>query len=365
MTDMGLEAVKVLFILKNELGRPEQADINYFIQNVAKLGVSVGVICKSGGDQSAVRACNVEVFDTPLNGLSWFLNVQEIIKSFSPNIVHVNSHLGCGVYPCLSRYKGVKFLLDIRSPQVRKGIVRALIVIKNQLEVLGYDKIAGHGIESAQTVIGKWHHGIHWLPPGVDLSCIPLKPDTFKQQEPLKFIYIGSLHRIRKVQQMVGAFMSACKSANITLDIYGAGDMEDVLKQTVRDAKMTNLINFKGLVDRQLLFQRLGDYDVGVAYVPSDLFETAPPLKTMEYMVAGLPVLATDTIGNRLFIRDGENGLLAEENMESFSSAIQQMVAKYSEMKKPSYLRKLADDYDWNVLVASRLIPLYQEMMHG
>ena len=50
-------------------------------------------------------------------------------------------------------------------------------------------------------------------------------------------------------------------------------------------------------------------------------------LPLLEAMAAGLPVVCTDSDGNRDFIRDGENCLLVEDNAEAVAAAIERLFA--------------------------------------
>jgi len=357
--------MKVLFIIKNELGRPGMADMNYFMLKVAEEGLDVGVVCKSEGNEGDHRARGIKIYHSSANGLQWFNHVRESIEQFNPDIVHVSIHLGCGIYPLLVGKSKPKFILDIRSPLLRTGLLRWGIVLKNQIEILGYHRILGHSIASAQTVIGQWHKNIDWAPPGVDLSMFKCSREVKKQRgECLRFVYIGSLHAIRKVDCMLKAFIQSANQVSFVLDIYGVGDAIEDLKAMVKKAKLDHQIRFLGLLPRETLFQRLESYDYGVSYVPKSLFDAAPPLKTMEYLASGIPVLATDTTGNRLFIDEDVNGILAKEDVPSFAQAIQ-----LSDMKvKSFYDRQAIQDsvaqYDWQTVVKDNLIKTYKGLLH-
>jgi len=356
--------MRVLFIIKNELGRPEMADMNYFMIKSAEANIDVAVVCKSGGNEEEHRARGIQVYHSLASGLQWFAHVKKSMQQFNPDIVHVSIHLGCGIYPLLASRSKPKFILDIRSPLLRTGLLRWCVVLKNQIEILGYHRILGHSIASAQTVIGQWHENIVWIPPGVDLSKFQrgyLKKD--EAAKPVRFVYIGSLHQIRKVDKMVEAFVMASSRADFLLDIYGSGDIEKELKQLVVSKGLEKTICFKGVLDRDVLFQLLPTYDYGVSYVPKDIFDTAPPLKTMEYLASGIPVLATNTIGNKLFIESNVNGLLTDEGVTTFSNAVCLAVQNSSLFLNMQNIQRTVSRYDWANIVDKQLKPLYLEVL--
>ena len=70
------------------------------------------------------------------------------------------------------------------------------------------------------------------------------------------------------------------------------------------------------------LFKEMSRYDAGVAYVqdegPGKIFNKSPSLKSLEYSAAGIPILASETIGHK-------------EYQEKFTSALDPL-KKYLEV---------------------------------
>ncbi len=117
-----------------------------------------------------------------------------------------------------------------------------------------------------------------------------------------------------------------------------------------------------GSVPREQLFLSLADYDVGISYIPFGRYDTAPALKTLEYLACGLPVLATNTFGNRMFVRSGENGWLADDDPVSFASGIVDIVNNSNLNVLASVCRDSVIEYDWNYLALNRLLPAYEKI---
>ena len=85
--------------------------------------------------------------------------------------------------------------------------------------------------------------------------------------------------------------------------------------------KSYSCINFKGYLDREAFQSTLLKYDIGLSYVPMiDMFDCQPPTKTFEYLMAGLPVLATSTYENKLIV-SSSNGWLCDTNIQSINLA--------------------------------------------
>ena len=118
---------------------------------------------------------------------------------------------------------------------------------------------------------------------------------------------------------------------------------------------------FKGIVDRKYLFGKLPEYDLGLSYIPSGIYETAPALKTLEYLACGLPVLATNTHGNRMFVKQGINGFLADESL--FAQQIVEIVSQVELPEIRQNARVSVASFDWKKIVNERLLPVYRNLL--
>lgn len=345
------------------MGHSSNAAINAIPGVLASMGHDVSMLALAGGDASELANAGVKVIE--VSG-GWFGGVKRSVSSLNPDIIHVFIHAGCGLYPLMfKRHVRSRFVLDIRSPLLRSGLARIMHRIKNSFEPIGYDAIASHGIESAWTQLGR-RSDIHLLPPGVDLSSIPQFASSSRQEGDgrlFRMVYTGSLDWLRQPERLIEAAIQASKKEKIQLDIYGDGEAREQLEQTVVSHGMAERIRFMGVLDRKILFSKLGGYDAGVAYVPGGMYDSAPPLKTLEYLACGLPVLATDTHGNRMFVQDGINGMLASGEPEAFASAIVRMVKSKNLEAMHLHARSSVEEFDWKRIVSERLLPLYESLL--
>ncbi|MCP3675873.1 MAG: glycosyltransferase [Gammaproteobacteria bacterium] len=352
---------KILIIRRTALDGYEIAYTHYLIQFLSQTGYDVAIISPERG---IIPVClsqlNVTIKQVPLGKL-WFFEVQKFINQFQPDIVHTFLHTGCCLYPLLSFSNQSKHLLDIRSPLLRTGWKRKLMQFKNRLESLCYQHIASHSIASAYTVMGH-KKGIHFLPPGVELKAVSPR-DKIEINSPLKMIYIGSMDEKRSVSRLITIIISAMESVNFTLDLYGSGNDWDNIKRLISESDKSDKIRLNPAMLRRELFKSLPKYDVGIAYIPHQLYDTAPPLKTMEYLASGLAVLGTDTTGNKLFVESGVNGLLVEEGNESFKQGIIDIVQAPWLKEAKSIAPSTVTSFDWDTIFKEKLIPLYQQML--
>lgn len=353
--------MKILFIQMPPFGHPALASTEHYPAELVKLGHTVGCIAKAGGDPTFLRNAGVQVFEIP-ESKPWLRSLVAIVRQEAPDVVHTFRHMGCGLYPFLMRTGNrPKFLFDIRSPLLRSGIARVAVQVKNRLEVIGYDIITAHSIESAWTVVGK-RGDITFLPPGIQLDLVSHRQYRVSTHPPYRLIYVGSLDPRRRLDQLAIAIIKASKSLPIQLDIYGFKD--EVSLETLQHLDTNGLITYHKPIPRAELFQRMVEYDLAISYVPTRLYDAAPPLKTLEYLACGMPTLATNTLGNQMLIKHGQNGWLVDESPDAVSEGILHMLT-HTELRQrlATNARSSVEEYDWQSIVRNWLLPVYRNIV--
>lgn len=100
-----------------------------------------------------------------------------------------------------------------------------------------------------------------------------------------------------------------------------------------------------------------------LAYVPRRPYDAALPLKTLEYLACGLPVVATNTVGTRMVVQSGVNGLLVDEDRHSFAKGICELAKVPWFPTASENARHSVESDDRVTIVSQRLIPLYQGLL--
>ncbi len=351
--------MKVLFVRRAVLG---EAGAGHYLPTIlGQLGHSVATIAVAGTRRSAWADSAVRIIEVG-GSESWLGALREAARALQPDIVHVFFHRGCGLCPLMMRTTPrARFVLDIRSPLLRTGLMGWLNRLKNRLEITGYDAVSTHGVESGRTVIGNGTHMV-WVPPGVDLSAVPARRRRREGTPERRLVYVGSLDRKRRIEEMVKAVSLAAEDVPLSLDIYGYNDSRGRIMRLVEERGLSRMIRFHGVVPHAELFGHLAEYDLGLAYVPRRLYDTGLPLKTLEYLACGLPVVATDTIGNRMVIQPHVNGLLVGEDARAFADGIRELATAPWLSTASESARQAVECYDWTSIVSQRLLPLYQEL---
>lgn len=127
------------------------------------------------------------------------------------------------------------------------------------------------------------------LPMGVDFSHIDSGPLPEISGAEKRFIYVGAVDRLRRLDLIVSAFSKL--KGDFVLDLYTPSENE--LVEEISSAAATDpRIRVLPPKPRDELLSSMREYDVGVGLIPeSPLYEVSSPTKTLEYYAVGIPAI--------------------------------------------------------------------------
>ncbi len=139
---------------------------------------------------------------------------------------------------------------------------------------------------------------------GIDTSSIKSKK-TYNDK--IKNIVISSgISKNKGQEQVIDALKDIALNSDIHLTLYGMGDNEYIkyLKRKIKKYNLNNSISFKGYCNN--LNEELCNYDLAIMPSKAEAFGRV----TVEYMLSGLPVIASDTGANCEIIEKDKSGLV-------------------------------------------------------
>ncbi len=110
---------------------------------------------------------------------------------------------------------------------------------------------------------------------------------------PLRLLFVGRIIRTKGVFDAIRAVAIAAKTANITFDIIGEGDMLETCEQEARNLGISNIANFHGRIPRSEVFEWYRKSDVFL--FPS--FREPSGTVVFEALGFGLPLITCDNGG--------------------------------------------------------------------
>lgn len=145
-------------------------------------------------------------------------------------------------------------------------------------------------------------------------------------------VNVGRLHQQKNQQLLINSFAKISPQfPEYKLEIYGEGELEDNLKEHIKNLGLENKVYLKGTTKN--LFEKIVNSSL---FVLSSNYEGMPNA-LMEAMALGIPCISTDCSpgGARELISTGKNGIIVPKNSEyELAKAIKYMLENSSESER-------------------------------
>lgn len=148
---------------------------------------------------------------------------------------------------------------------------------------------------------------------------------TAPNPKPLNLVYIGSVKKARGRDVMLEALALVNKaSVKARLKIIGASpDEQDYCTKRIVDLGAEAYIEVYARIPGSLIPGHLRGADAGICIWEDRIYwRFNPPTKLFEYLVAGLPVLASRICTHTQYITHWENGIIFDYDPEALAESI-------------------------------------------
>lgn len=165
---------------------------------------------------------------------------------------------------------------------------------------------------------------------GVDASFsgVSLGDKYRAENSPLQLIYVGSISMDRGRDVMLEAMAIVKQFGNIAhLTIVGANEVQyQYCHNLVKKLQIIDLVTIHLRIPGGEIPNMLKQADAGLC-IWQDLpwYRFNPPTKLFEYLVAGLPVMASNIETHTQYVKDEFNGMIFEYNSVSLANAIRRL----------------------------------------
>lgn len=310
----------------------------------------VTYICFDNG-YPKIKEDGVEVTYVPWNS-SYFKNGLRFMRSCINHYkTNKTEYLFAVYFPLVSLLKTIlghrNMILDFRTGSVdgsksKRRITNTLM----RFESLFFKRISVIS-ESLALKLKLNMRKVFVLPLGADI--LSTKNKTF---DSLRLFYIGTLdgRNIHDTVYGLKLFHESNYSADlkVSYDIVGNGNSEYVtlLQKAIENTGLQKEVIFHGKKLHKELKYYFDHCNIGVSYIPiTEYYDCQPPTKTFEYVNAGMVCMATEIQENKKLITS-ENGLLCQDNPESFCIAL---IEFSKDLKKwdSNMIRNTLSHYNW------------------
>lgn len=306
--------------------------------------------------------------------------------SLVPDVIHAHSPFTCGIIgDTVGRLRGIPVVYEMRGiwedshsgryglsqKSLRYRTVRTLetialrqadhcVVIADALR----QEVESRGVPSTRITV---------VPNGVDCRRFvggPADPAlalSLGLQNSLVMGYIGYFFQYEGLDLLFQSFaVLAPEFPELKLLLVGDGELMGSLRKMAEEGGLKNRVVFTGRVSHMeiLAYYRLFDLLV----LPRRLGRESAlvtPLKPLEIMAMGKPLVASDVGGHREIVKQGVNGLLFEsDNLESLVQTCRAVLKDLSLREElGGRARKWVEaNRDWNVLV-DKYLDLYEKLI--
>jgi glycosyltransferase involved in cell wall biosynthesis len=255
---------------------------------------------------------------------------------------------GCSIIPLIYNRKHV-IHLDIRTGSVslssKINFINNLILRFESSFFKSLSIISG-GLQRFLKITPK----AYILPLGANALFIDRQLD-----HKLSLLYVGTISNRRIEDTIVGLslFLRKHPDADIHYTIIGRGwgnDMEQLMDKISKFGMKKN-VDLEGYVQHNALRPYFEKANVGVTYIPiTPYFEYQPATKTFEYLMAGMPVIATGTFENKQIVNK-QNGVIIADDPLSFANSIELLYDRIGDFDD-SLIRESVIEYKWETIVS-------------
>jgi glycosyltransferase involved in cell wall biosynthesis len=240
-------------------------------------------------------------------------------------------------------------ILDIRTGAVEKNRFSRLFydtLMKLELKFFKHKTILSKGLADKMQI----KSNVYILPLGSDIIS-----ETKKTFDEMNLFYVGTFFNRRIEDTIIGfsKFYHAYKDmVKMKYTIIGrcVNDEEQVIKKYIERMGVSHVVDVPGEMPHDSLKKYFDSNNIGVCYVPiTDYYDNQPALKLFEYLLSGMSVIATNTTENAAII-NYKNGILIEDNPESFHHALVDFYNKRKQFDS-DFIRDASKIYSWNKIL--------------
>jgi glycosyltransferase involved in cell wall biosynthesis len=307
----------------------EHYGLSSYLQNIVKYlslrsDLAISLICLKGNHNKVFCPKNVKMYEIEGNtyslkkNLKFFWQSYLILKKISQkervDIIHClypNSSVAAAVLFKIIHGKTV-ILYDLRSPWIHISIERGSI---NRMVAPIYKFIAYLSETVLSLFVDRYifitkglynfyrrkifvgNKPLKFIPSGIDVNFFrPYTEKPNKNTEDIIIGYVGGISKLRKLDEVIHAF-SNLPNEGYKLVIVGDGNDKENLEHLVDHAGMTGRVIFTGQLNHDKIVNYLYTFDVGICHLPNTfVFRQSSPMKILEYLASGIPVLASDIL---------------------------------------------------------------------
>ena len=183
---------------------------------------------------------------------------------------------------------------------------------------------------------------------------IPLREITL----PLTVLFHGLIRQERGLEELIDSMPSWAFDGRFVIRGYGQDAYLDALRERAKARGVADRVSFAPRVSPERLVAEAAAADIGYLALPgtTEHYEFALPNKLFEYLMAGLPVMATPRIEMAAMISSTRSGFITELDPQSLAATLNGMnLADLNAMRRAALTaaQRLNWEHEKSLLIAA------------
>ena len=189
------------------------------------------------------------------------------------------------------------------------------------------------------------------------MSIVPngVKLDSFfsRNKESKIIVFSGTMYFHRGLDILLeSAREISIQVKDVKFLLLGSGPEMKKLEDIVKREKISNIIEFKGWIDRNEIPEFLSNASIGIGPLRStEVTKNALPIKVLEYMASSLPIIAMENTLPDNILKDGENGFFVKNSFDLSKKIIKLLKNDELRLKMSSKSKEMVSKFDWKNIV--------------
>ena len=293
-------------------------------KRIAKEDISIDIITRNNGHDNLQLSKNLKVFklgpkaaaDDTISKIAYLVRSFLFVYKKKYDLVHAHAFLPGITARLLMISKGIPAILTVHGTSIGTGLLSLLseYVEKFLLTQVRY---------STQITVSRdflkfknVNKNVIYIPNGIDIDRFDRI--QIQKAKDSTLIFVGRLHPQKNLETLIQAVAILTKDfPDIQLLIVGNGKQKALLKKLIQTLHLKNHV--------KLLGQKSG-LDLIRLYKSSNIFilpsiYEGQPLTLLEAWAAKLPVIVSNTGDCQYLVKDGKNGYLINNILDSIQIA--------------------------------------------
>ena len=194
-----------------------------------------------------------------------------------------------------------------------------------------------------------------FIPNGININ--EFKGTKPKPKDYTKILFVGRIHKQKNLKQLIGQLIKySNRNDNIQLHIIGEGEEREELQKYVNEQYLQHIIKFKGHLTGQELNN---EYSSSHFFILPSIYE-GQPLTIMEAFANKLPIIATDTGDNKIYVNENTGILVTDYNFKEAITKMLSLKNKWKSMGQNGY--ELIKEMTWKEMT-NKTIKVYEKVI--